>query len=60
MIPEVHARRVDRGVPVPALDADLDRGGGGGGRRRAPGDMYRALAYQYQGPGIRGDRPGRG
>ena len=34
--------------------------GGGGGGRRAPGDMYRALAYQHQGPGIRGDRPGRG
>ena len=29
MVPEVHARRVDWGVPVPALDADLDRGGGG-------------------------------
>ena len=58
MIPEVHARRVDRGVPVSTLDADLDRRGGG--RRGAPGDMYRALAYQHQGPGIRGDRPGRG
>ena len=58
VVPEVHTRRVDWGVPVPALDADLDRGGSGG--RRAPGDMYRALAHQHQGSGVRGDRPGRG
>ena len=60
MIPEVHARRVDRGVPVPTLDANLDRGGGGRGRRGAPWDMHRALSRQHQGPGIRGDRPRQG
>ena len=58
MIPEVHACRVDRGVPVPTIDADLEWGGGGG-RRGAPWDMYRALAHQHQGPGIRGGCPGR-
>ena len=34
MVPEVHARRVDRGVPVPTLDAHLDRGGGVAGAPR--------------------------
>ena len=31
MVPNVQACRVDRGVPVSPLDADVDRGGGGGG-----------------------------
>ena len=59
MVPEVHTGRVNRGVPVSPLDADLDRGGGGG-HWGTPRDMHQALAHHHQSPGIRGHCPGRG
>ena len=57
MVPEVNAGPVQRGIPVPPLDADLQRGWGV--QRGSSWNVRWALPYEHKSPSVRGHRPGR-